>query len=254
MASRFIWYELMTSDLEAAKAFYSKVVGWNTKAWGEAGAPPYVILEAQETGVGGMMPVPEDAQAMGARPAWLGYLHVTDVDKAAESLKAAGGKVHRAPADIPGVGRFAVVADPGKAMFMLLAPLGEDRPLPPPGISGHVGWRELFAENLDEALEFYGGQFGWTRGDAFDMGAMGVYQLFATAEGQQGGMMRRPPQVPAAFWLYYFNVEAIDAAADRVKSAGGSVMMGPAEVPGGMWIVQAMDPQGAMFGLLASKR
>jgi predicted enzyme related to lactoylglutathione lyase len=86
------------------------------------------------------------------------------------------------------------------------------------------------------------------------MGAMGIYQTFKTAGEQGGGMMTKMPQSPRPFWLYYFNVDAIDAASMRVKDAGGQIINGPMPVPGERWIVQGLDPQGAMFALLAGKR
>ena len=86
------------------------------------------------------------------------------------------------------------------------------------------------------------------------MGPMGVYRMFDTGQGEQGGIMTRTAQTPMSFWLYYFNVEAVDAAAERVKVNGGQIVNGPHEVPGGQWIVQALDPQGAMFALVAPKR
>ncbi len=117
-----------------------------------------------------------------------------------------------------------------------------------------VGWRELHAGDGAGALAFYSGQFGWKKDRDFDMGPMGVYHIFDTGHGQQGGIFTKTPQTPAPFWLYYFNVDAIDAAADRVKSQGGQVIHGPMEVPGGQWTVQGLDPQGAMFALVAPKR
>jgi predicted enzyme related to lactoylglutathione lyase len=67
-------------------------------------------------------------------------------------------------------------------------------------------------------------------------------------------MMTKMPEAPRPFWLYYFNVDAIDAATTRVTDAGGKIINGPMAVPGDQWIVHGLDPQGAMFGLLAAKR
>lgn len=247
--SKFIWYELMTSDLDAALAFYRAVVGWESEAWDGAADFRYVVVKAGERGVGGMMTLPQEAAAMGARPGWLGYIQADDVDAATDSLRTAGGHVHREPADIPDVGRFAVVADPQGATFMLLAPKGEDSAPPPPMTPGHIGWHELYANDWTSAFDFYAGQFGWSRGDALDMGPMGTYQLF-NADDSSGGMMNRPDQVPAPMWLYYFNVPDIEAAAQRVAENGGHVVNGPMEVPGGSRILQALDPQGALFALI----
>ena len=119
---------------------------------------------------------------------------------------------------------------------------------------GHVGWHELQAGDLDSAFAFYAGLFGWTKSEAIDMGDMGLYQTFATGGAAVGGMMKKMPEVPTPFWLYYFNVEAIDAAAARVSQGGGKLLMAPREVPGGSWIVQCLDPQGAMFAMVAPRR
>jgi predicted enzyme related to lactoylglutathione lyase len=85
------------------------------------------------------------------------------------------------------------------------------------------------------------------------MGAMGTYQIFSVGGQGVGGMMNKPPMVPVANWLYYINVADIDAAVDRVKTGGGQILNGPMQVPGGSWIIQGKDPQGAMFALVGQK-
>jgi uncharacterized protein len=87
-----------------------------------------------------------------------------------------------------------------------------------------------------------------------DMGPMGIYQMFAFGGEAIGGMMTKPPSMPAPCWMYYFNVDGIDAAKARVETGGGAILNGPMEVPGGHWIVQCRDPQGAMFCLVAPRR
>jgi hypothetical protein len=251
---RFVWYDVMTTDTRAAEAFYRKVCGWTTQDSGMSDRS-YTLVSAGPTMVGGIMPIPDAAKAMGARPAWMGYVGVDDVDAYAEKVKAAGGAVHRPPEDIPGIGRFAVVADPGGAAFILFRGNRDEAPAEPaPNTPGHVGWHELYAADDAAALKFYGDLFGWTQTEAMDMGPMGLYRLFATGGAPVGGIMKKPPEVPVPCWLYYFNVDAIDAAAARVTEAGGKVLMGPQEVPGPMWIVQCMDPQGAAFALVGTKR
>ena len=250
----FIWYELMTSDSKAAEPFYRSVIGWDAKDSGMADHP-YTLLSVGPTQVGGLMPIPDAARAMGARPCWTGYVAVDDVDVFAARVTAAGGAVHRAGEDIPGVGRFAVVADPYGAVFILFKGRSDQAPTPVAlGTPGHVGWHELQAGSLDGAFAFYAGLFGWTKAEAVDMGSMGTYQLFATGGTPVGGMMTKMAEVPSPFWLYYFNVDAIDAAAARTTHGGGQVINGPMEVPGGAWIVQCVDPQGAMFAMVAAKR
>lgn len=251
----FFWYELMTTDLDAAEAFYTAVVGWKAQAFDSApGMPRYIVMNVGERGVGGLMTFPEDAAKMGMPPSWLGYIHTRDVDASTRSLKAAGGTVHREPDDIPGVGRFAVVADPQGAAFMFLQPNGPDQTPVPATTPGHVGWHELYTTDLRAAFDFYAGQLGWTKADTMDMGPMGIYQLFAAGGEPIGGMMNKPEQIPVPVWQFYFNVPAIDAAAKRVTNNGGQILMGPMEVPGGSWIVMCTDPQGAHFALTAPVR
>jgi predicted enzyme related to lactoylglutathione lyase len=157
------------------------------------------------------------------------------------------------PEDIPNVGRFAVAADPGGAVFMLFEPNTKEEPKPvAPMTPGHVGWHELYAGDLDREFAFYSRLFGWTKDRAIDMGAMGTYQTFATGGLPCGGMMKACAQVPAPAWNYYIAVESAAKAADRAQAHGAQVMHGPAEVPGGAWIVQARDPQGAPFAVVSA--
>ena len=256
---KFVWYDVMTTDTEAAEAFYKKVVGWEAKDSGMT-ERYYGIFSKDAAMVAGCMPIPDDAKAMGAKPAWMGYIGVDDVDDAARRVTAAGGKIMRPPADIPNVGRFAVAADPQGAGFMLFKGASDQQPAPvPPMKTGHVGWHELHAGDGKTAFDFYGNLFGWTKTTAMDMGPMGTYQMFSNGQmegmgdGSVGGMMTKMPQTPMPHWLYYFAADAIDQAAARVKAAGGQVLNGPMEVPGGMWTIQCLDPQGAMFAMVGPK-
>jgi len=252
---RFVWYELMTTDAEAAADFYRSVVGWSAA---DAGMPgmAYTLFSAGGRQVAGAMALARDALDAGERPGWTGYVAVDDVDAAAARLTQRGGTVHRPPADIPNVGRFAAVADPQGAAFALFAPAGTGAApaAATPGTPGHVGWHELMAGDWRTAFAFYADLFGWTTAEAMDMGPLGTYQTFAQDGETIGGMMTGPPDCPAPFWQYYFGVAGIDAAAARVTGGGGRVLMGPQEVPGGAWIIQCLDPQGATFALLAPRR
>ena len=251
---KFVWYEYMGDDLRAAVDFYSHVLGWTAQDAGMADFE-YQVVSAAGAPIAGMMTIPADARAMGSKPSWAGYIWVEDVDSALPKLMAAGGKVFKAPSDIPGIGRFAVVADPYGGTFMLFHDSDGNPPAPAAlGAPGTVGWRELHADDGAKAFAFYSDFFGWNKEGEFDMGPIGVYHLFNTRHGEQGGIMTRTAQTQAAFWLYYFNVEAADAAADRIMARGGRIINGPQEVPGGQWIVQAHDPQGAMFAVVAPKR
>jgi hypothetical protein len=247
--NKFVWYDLMTGDIDAAASFYGKVVGWGSMDSGIA-ERPYHIFTMGKTMVGGLMPIPPEAAGM--PPVWMGYIGVDDVDAYAAKVTAAGGAVMRPQEDIPnGIGRFSVVADPHGVSFVLFTPGGGEPPTDAGNEPGRIGWHELHSGDWVSAWEFYSGLFGWTKSDAVDMGPMGTYQIFATGGNPVGGMMTKMPQSPMPFWLYYFNVDDIDAAVSRIRDGGGQIVNGPAEVPGGQWIVQAIDPQGAMFALVS---
>lgn len=250
----FVWHELMTTDLAAATEFYTQVVGWRAADSGMVGFD-YTLVYTGEQRVAGLMNMPPDA-APGMPPCWVGYIGVENTDATAADLVTKGATIIKEPTDIPNVGRFAVIADPHGAVFSLFSTdSGDMGPQLPPGSNGQVGWNELMAGEVSSAWDFYSAAFGWTKDMAVDMGEMGVYQTFGAGGPSFGGMMTKPNQIPAPpYWGYYFNVDAVDAAVERVKAGGGQILMGPMEVPGGAWVVNCIDPQGAHFNLLSMKR
>jgi predicted enzyme related to lactoylglutathione lyase len=246
-----IWYELLTTDAEGAQRFYADVVGWSIAPSGMEGTGDYRILTAPDgQGVGGLMTLPDGAPM---KPGWLCYIGVRDVDSMAEKIKSLGGSVHRGPEDIPGVGRFAMVADPQGMMFYIMR---GDSPQDPQAFHvtapGHCGWNELVTSDHEAALAFYGEVFGWRNQETMPMGEMGEY-CFIDHIGQRIGAT----MTAGAGWTtrstYYFNVPSIDAAVPKITSNGGTVTMGPHEVPGGMHIVMGIDPQGAAFALVGGR-
>jgi len=246
----FVWYELATNDLDAAEAFYEAATGaWDIVSSGLPGMD-YRIANAGTRGVAGFMAIMPDMQ--GQSPSWRGYIGVDDVDAMAGRVTEAGGAVHYGPDDIPMVGRFAVCADPQGAVFMVFKGAGEPQPDITPETPGAIGWHELTTSDWEAAWTFYSGLFGWEKEMAVDMGGMGIYQTFTVNGVHAGGMMTAPDQPPA--WRYYITVDDIDAAAARITAGGATIQMGPHEVPGGAWIVMALDPQGAAFAVSGPKK
>jgi uncharacterized protein len=259
MTDKFIWYELMTTDRDAALDFYKAVVGW-TSAVHPNSTPDgmrYDVLSAAGRAIGGVFQLTDEMRSGGARPGWVGYVDVADTDAKAKEAIAAGGSVLMGPDDIPNVGRFAMLADPGGAPFYLLTPSpqeGEPVPLDPEA-PGAVSWHELYSGVGEKAaFAFYSGLFGWQTMTEMPMGEMGLYRIFGDGDVQMGGMMDKPPNVPVSAWAFYINVDGIDAAVERVKAKGGQILMGPQEVPGGSWIIQGVDPQGANFAFVSQTR
>ena len=246
---RFVWYELMTTNVAIAKAFYASVVGWDTRNASMPGSA-YSLFTIGDAPVAGLVSVPADATRTGAAPQWIGYVGVDDVDAAVERIEQSGGAVYVPPTDVLNISRFSVVADPQMATLAVVTGRSSTQ-AQPAGLStrGRVGWHELLAADWEKALAFYGELFGWQKADSH-VGVMGAYQDFSAAGETIGGMFTKPPTLPLPFWLYYFNIDDIEAAAQRVEAGGGQIVYGPIEVPGGPWIVHCTDPQGAIFALL----
>jgi predicted enzyme related to lactoylglutathione lyase len=255
MRGDFVWYELLTTDVAKAQAFYTSVVGWRARDASAPGAP-YTLFMRREAPAGGLMELPPDLRQAGAMPRWLGYVGI-DVDGAAVRIIRHGGIIQVPPTAIPGVSRFAIFDDPQGASLALIEWLGADRDegqagTPDPNAPGSVGWHELLAADTGTALAFYGEVFDWRKAGT-DFDPTGTYQLFSVGERTIGGMSTKPAAVPVAFWLYYFTVEDIDAAAERVRGGGGEVVEGPVAVQGGGWVARCIDPQGAAFALVGPR-
>jgi uncharacterized protein len=248
---RFVWYDLMTADPDGATAFYGKVAGWGTTQWDGAGqGQAYTMWTVGQTPIGGVMTLPEEARKMGAPPHWLAYIGTPDLDSAIQQAEALGAKVMVSPMNVPTVGRFAVLADPQGAIIAMFtaesdAP-GHDGP---PAIS-EFSWHELATTEPAGAFSFYHELFGWQKTGEMDMGADGMYTMYGRTEMPLGGIFRKPAEMPGGpAWLYYVRVPDVNAAIETIKANGGQLLHGPMEVPGGDWIAQCMDPQGAMFAV-----
>ncbi|MGO4570361.1 VOC family protein [Microvirga sp. 2TAF3] len=250
----FIWYELLTTDADAASRFYGAVIGWRVRP-AEGSDRDYRILGTGDADVAGVMTILADTDCVGMRPGWLGYVGVTDVDATAAEVVRAGGTQYVAPTDIPGVGRFAMVSDPqGVAFYVMRGAMEGTSTSFAQAKPGHCHWNELATNDQGAALAFYTGLLGWEKGDAMPMGDMGDYQFITHHGGMIGAMMTRSVGGPPPAWTFYFGVEDIDVAARAVSGNGGTIHHGPAEVPGGVYIIVAADPQGAQFGLVGPRK
>jgi uncharacterized protein len=250
-AGDFIWYELLTTDAAAAQAFYGQVLPWTFAGSGQADMD-YRIISAPEHDVAGLMEITPEMAEHGARPVWLSYLAVDDVDAAVDAITQKGGAVQMAAMDVPMVGRMAMVADPQGAPLYVMKPasseislaFASDRPR-----VGHAAWNELHTPDPAGAWAFYGEMFGWVKDGDMDMGPLGHYE-FIRHGGLIGAVM--PAEAPA--WTAYFRVPDIDAAKAAVEAGGGQVVQGPDEIPGGEYSMNCLDPQGAAFGLIGYRK
>jgi uncharacterized protein len=243
----FAWYELITTDVAAAAAFYRDVVGWDARV-NSTGRLPYTLFTAGEVPAAGLMELPEEGRKMGAMPRWMGYVGVSDVHAAADRIKRLGGAVYVPPTDT-NIGRIAVVADPAAATFGVIDDVKVTPQQPADGGKpGRTGWHELFAADLNGEVAFYRELFGWQKSDTENHFSDAYVTL--SAGGQiMAGAFRKGPEEPDPFWLFYFNVDDLDGAAERVTAKGGLVSRNDDELPNGLWVAHCSDPQGAAFAL-----
>jgi predicted enzyme related to lactoylglutathione lyase len=254
LLGRFLWYELLTSDMKAAEAFYTGIIGWTVTPFEGAGMPYDMWTRAGGTPVGGVMTLPDEVKKMGIPPHWTMYVGVPTLEEAVSHIERLGGSTMSHVIEVKGVGRMRVMRDPQGAVFSIYEPSVEQPPETAPEI-GDVSWRELYTTDAAGALKFYSDLFGWRETEAMDMGPMGKYHMFGRGNFPLGGMMNKPPamaKVPPS-WGLYFRVPDVHAVAERVKKNGGQVLNGPMEVPGGDWIVNCMDPQGGAFSVHSRK-
>jgi hypothetical protein len=258
----FIWYELLTKDADAAGDFYGKVVGWNSTSSDQPGMDYRFFFSGNggdpKDGVGGYMAITPEMAEHGARPAWVGYIAVDDVDASVDAITKAGGSVIMPPMDLEGVGRMAMVADPQGAPLYVMRGASDETSHAFAAVDpklGHCAWNELSTTDPEAAKSFYAAQFGWAGESEMDMGPMGTYHMMAASGGRfmVGGIMRKVPEDPQSHWLYYFRVEDIDAAAERIAAHGGRIHIPAMEIPGGEYCLAAADPDGANFGLLGPR-
>jgi uncharacterized protein len=249
---RFVWFELITADMAAARAFYASVVGWEMR---DASMPgmAYTLCSTARGSVCGLVDVAAEASPAGEKPCWIGYVGVDDVDAAATRAIGLGGVVEVVPQAVPAVSRFAIITDPQFVPLGVLKWL-MPRPQPPaPDTPGEIGWHELLTTDEAGAFAFYSGLFGWQKAGN-ESGPAGTYQLFSAAGETIGGVIDKPPSAPSPLWLHYFNVGDIDTVVKRATAGGGQLLYGPTAVPGDKWAVQCMDPHGAVFAMMGGRK
>ncbi len=244
---RFVWHELMTTDVAGAKAFYTKALGWGTQKFD--GPFDYTMWTLSEAPIGGLMELPEKARQAGVPPHWLASIGTPNVDETVARTSALGGKVLAPAFDIPNVGRYAVLADPQGAAFAVYTPSMEYPPEADANV-GEVSWHELLTTDFEAGFRFYADLFGWEKTTAMDLGPMGTYQMYGRGGREYGGMFNKPADMPAPpHWLLYVRVPDVNTSVEQIKALGGQILNGPMEVPGGDLIAQCLDPQGAAFAI-----
>lgn len=255
----FIWYELITPDPAASKRFYDAVVGWDIDGPSAMTGMEYRMIKRSDGGyAGGVLTLNDEMREHGARPVWLGYIYVDDVDATVRAVKANGGQVLMPANDIATVGRIAMVADPQGAPFYVMKPAPPENQQNPqsdvfsPDAEQRVGWNELSTSDPTAARKFYTDRFGWGSDEYMDMGETGEYRFLERDGIRIGALCGVMPGQPSK-WRYYIRVPSIAKAKQAAEQGGGTIAMGPHRVPTGDYIIIGIDPQGAEFALVGGE-
>jgi uncharacterized protein len=243
---KFVWFDLATEDPDAARAFYGAVFDWRFRS-NENDPASYTIIEHDGGKMGGMFRHARPAGALvGSR--WLALMSVADPTKAAQYVTEHGGQVLLAPKAVAGRGTHAVFRDPEGAVFGVLAASDGDPP-DDPVTDGNVFWLDLFTPDPEKAASFYAGLGGYAVSESLT--PFGHKRWVLAAEGiARAGIVVLPPGKVGAGWLPYILVEDVPETLDRVRSAGGKVVVAPRpDLLDGKVAVIA-DPKGGVVGIV----
>jgi predicted enzyme related to lactoylglutathione lyase len=208
---------------------------------------PYHMFANGDTVFAGLMKMPPAAEMP---PYWMGYIGTPDVKATTARAEELGAKVWVKLMEIPTVGTFSVIQDPQGAGFAAYTPAETPPPPSQEPAFGTVVWHELITTDVDAAWAFYSDLFGWEKKSSLDMGPAGIYQIYGLPSVDLGGIYKKTDDMPGPpQWLYYVHVPNLDTAVASVKTHGGSVLVGPMDIPGGGRIAICMDQQGAPFAL-----
>lgn len=246
----FNWIELATSDAEAAKSFYSQMLGWTWIDNPMSDTMVYTMMQKDGNFVCGLFQIHEQMMAEGFHPHWVCYIATDDVEAATARVNEAGGNVINGPFDVFDAGRMSVVADPTGATFGIWQPkdhIGAGLIFEP----GSLGWTELNTTDTGAAADFYGSVFGWSHTTRPTGQPDQDYHFFMLEENGVGGMIQIQPDwgdVPP-HWAVYLCVEDVDASFQKAQEMGAEVvvqLMDEANVR----FAFLKDPQGVYFGIV----
>lgn len=251
----FCWFELGTTDSNAAKKFYGSLFGWDAQDFPMGPAGVYTIFQLNGRDVGATYTLNAQQQQMRVPPHWMAYISVANADNAAKKIESLGGKLMMPPFDVMDKGRMTVVQDPTGAMFSIWQPKSSPGTRIT-GVSGTACWADLSTPDAEKAKKFYSGLFGWKFTEDTDDDPPSGYIHIQNGEEFIGGIppaKHRNPHIPP-HWLIYFEVGDFDSATAKAKQLGGKFLMEPMHMENVGHIAVVADPQGAVFALFKSTR
>ena len=252
----FCWTEVAVSDLEKAKGFYSKVLGWE---YDEVPMPndsgtSYLMWKVKGVQSGGMFELADEQKKMNIPSHWLNYFHTDSTDDFVSNAKKGGCQVTVPPMDVGDMGRMCIMADPAGASFACWQPGKNQKDMAPRFSQGKVAWRELMTTDVEKAGKFYSTILGWDIESA-DMGEF-TYHSFKLGDSYEAGMLQITPDMGGmpSNWVTYINVDDCDEAVGRIEANGGKALHEIRDVPQVGRFCTVMDNVGATFAVITMPR
>jgi len=240
----FCWFELVTKDQNAAKAFYSAVFGWEAQDSPMGPDAFYTMLLKDGKNIGALYGMDNAQLERGVPPHWNVYISTDNADEITKKAESLGGTAVMAPFDVMDVGRMSMIKDPTGAIFAVWE-ASKHTGAQLIGETGSFCWWELNTNDTQKGKAFYTALFGW------DTGGDANYTEWKSGKNTFGGMMDIKPEwgpVPP-HWLSYILVDDCDATASKIKELGGSVFVGPQDIENMGRFAIADDPQHAGFAI-----
>jgi predicted enzyme related to lactoylglutathione lyase len=246
LTGKFIWHDLVTTDLEADKRFYSGLFGWTYEQRRGPNGNSYTLVKSGDRFVAGMVSEqrPQDGSDISR---WLGYLSVPDVGIAVEQNDGAGGATVVEPLDISDFARVAAITDPQGAVLGLAQSSIGDPDDSQAGTPGSVIWDELLASDPAAAASFYKALAGY-KVEVLQRNG-GEYTMLIAGGVKRAGILENPLDGVEPLWLTYFGVQDVEATTARVAGLGGRVLVAPAADIRDGKLALILDPSGALLAL-----
>ncbi len=245
LPGKFIWFDLVTDDVDRARHFYRELFGWEFETLG-TGTAAYTVIRHKQRAIGGMV-FDERTDPNRNESQWIGFISVPDVTKVVKGMKSGSGEVLVAPTKLSGRGMYAILTDAEGAVFGVCRSSSGDPPDYQPQQNEWL-WAECWSGDPEGAAGFYKAIGGYTvkpfAGDTDHVALHLKSQGFSRA-----GLVKIPdPQIRSG-WLYYVRAANLAQTLEQVRSLGGQVLVAPENTTGWERVAIIEDPTGAPLGL-----
>jgi len=239
---KFIWRDLMTDDIDAAKKFYSGLFGWSYVDT-ENGNKNYTIVMHEGKPIAGMFRL-QDVKKEQKYSQWISYVSVADMNQAINYTKKSGGTIYREPFELPNRGTVAYVFDSQNAVLAFVKSSSGD-PQDGEPIYNSWLWTELWTNNIENSNNFYTELFGYNVKKFLTAGE-NLYYVFQNESKPRAGMIKIPFENVKPHWMPYIAVKDPSEMIKKVEQLGGTVHLGIDEIASRDAAILA-DPSGAVF-------